>query len=68
MNLAFVARTHEERGGLVLVLPNVTFEVFACWSVVSAHLHKSRHGTSVDELDVFLHVSEIDTVCDEVCV
>ena len=36
--LTFVARTKEERWGLVLVLPNVSFEVLSCGGVVSAHL------------------------------
>ena len=66
MSLAFVARTHEEGGGLVLVLPNVTSEVLACGSMVSAHLSKSRHGTSVDELEP-LGGSELDEVGSLVC-
>ena len=61
MFLAFVARTHEERGGLVLVLPNVAFEVLSCGSVVSAHLREGRHGTSVDELEP-LGRSELDEI------
>jgi len=59
--LAFVARTKEKGVGLVLVLPNVSFEVLSCWSMVSAHLCKSRHGTSVDELEP-LGGSELDEI------
>jgi len=64
--LAFVARTHEERGGFVLVLPNVAFEVLSCGSVVSAHLCECRHGTSVYELEP-LWRSELDEVGRLVC-
>ena len=49
--LALVTRAKEEGGGLVLVLPNVAFEVLSCGSMVSAHLSQGRHGTSVDFLE-----------------
>jgi len=43
-----LARTVEECGQFVSVLPHALLEVFTCGSVVSAHLSEGGDGTSVD--------------------
>lgn len=43
-----LVRTMEEGGQFALVLPDVPLEVFSCGGMISAHLCKSGHETSVD--------------------
>ena len=45
------ARAEEEGGRLVLVLPDTTFEVLSCGTVISTHLSKARHKASLNQLE-----------------
>ena len=44
-------RAEEEGGRFVLVLPDTTFEVLSCGTVISTHLSKAGHQASLNRLE-----------------